>query len=324
MRFFHIFVVLQLLLASDFVVAKEVLLDRIVAIVDGYPVLYSSVMQKVKVGPLVTVSDFPAEEDASPFEKALQDSINFELVMSKARELEIEVPESQVDAEIDRFIQNNGQTKSGLMDFLARQGTSYDDYRSDFRDLMVLRRFQGRVITPMVKITDKDLITYYLKKSGTSAELVEITLRQILISVDDSAAPEIVEAKQKMAQEVLKKLKDGMDFKAAVNIYSDDEGKSKNQGLMMSMKLKDLAGEIKTAVSGLSKGEYSSAVRTSQGFHIFFLDDKEFGGSDDFLSNKNNLERELRGMELAAQTKKWLEQERQRTKVILVTDNSES
>jgi peptidyl-prolyl cis-trans isomerase SurA len=304
--------------------AKEVLLDRIVAIVDGYPVLYSDVMEKVENGPLVMVSDFPAQPEDSPYERGLQDAINFELVMAKARDIEIEVSDGQVDAEIDRFIENRGQSKEGLMGFLEQQGTSYEDYRADFRDLMVLRRFQGRVITPMVKITDKDVETYYLKKSGASAELVEITLRQIIIKVDSGAAPEIIEAKRKRASEVTKKLGEGTDFVSAVKLYSDDDSARDSGGLMRGIKLKDLSGQIKSEVASLSKGEFSVPVRTDMGFHIFYLEEKKFSGSEEFLSKKKALEFELRNVELANQTRRWLEQQRQQTKVTIVKDSSKS
>ncbi len=304
--------------------AKEVLLDRIVAIVDGYPILYSEVMEKVNSGPLVMVSDFPALPEDAPYERGLQDAINFELVMAKARDIEIEVTDGQVDAEIDRFIENRGQSKEGLMGFLEQQGTSYEDYRSDFRDLMVLRRFQGRVITPMVKITDKDVETYYLKKSGASAELVEITLRQIVMSVAADAAQEIIEAKRNRASEVIKKLGDGMPFVDAVKIYSDDESARESGGLMQGIKLKNLSGQIKSEVASLSKGEYSSPVRTDMGFHIFYIEEKKFSGSEEYLTKKKTLEYELRNLELASQTRKWLEQQRQQTKVTVIKDETKS
>lgn len=304
--------------------AKEVLLDRIVAIVDGYPILYSEVMEKVNSGPLVMVSDFPALPEDAPYERGLQDAINFELVMAKARDIEIEVTDGQVDAEIDRFIENRGQSKEGLMGFLEQQGTSYEDYRSDFRDLMVLRRFQGRVITPMVKITDKDVETYYLKKSGASAELVEITLRQIVMNVAGDAAQEIIEAKRNRASEVIKKLGDGMPFVDAVKIYSDDESARESGGLMQGIKLKNLSGQIKSEVASLSKGEYSSPVRTDMGFHIFYIEEKKFSGSEEYLTKKKTLEYELRNLELASQTRKWLEQQRQQTKVTVIKDETKS
>jgi peptidyl-prolyl cis-trans isomerase SurA len=314
---------LALNLLSMFVIAKasgaqEMLIDRIVAVVDGEPILHSQIDFKVKNGPLVSVSDYPADKDAKDYDRALQDLINFELVMAKAREMEIEVSDGQVDGEISAFLQGKSLTKEGLMEFLKSQGRDYEEYREDFRDQMIMRRFQGRVITPLVKITDKDIETFYLQQSGSSAELLEITLRQILIKLESGAPNTIIETKEKLAQEVFDKLEGGMDFKDAVRIYSDDLSSRDTGGLMKNIKLRDLAGQIRTEVEGLELKKFTTPIRTSLGFHIFFLENKVFAGSDEFKNQKQKLEFELRTRELTNQTKKWLADQRQKSKIEIV------
>lgn len=298
-------------LAAD----SETLVDRIVAIVDGYPVLYSEVQNKVQNGPLVVVSEYPATEAATAYEKALQDAVNFELIMQKARELEIDVRDEEVESEIQGFLQNRGLAKDGLLEFLAQNGQEYEDYKADFRDQMVLRRFQGRVISPLVKVTDKDVETYYLKKAGASNDMVKLTLRQILIKADPGAANDVLEAKRKLAEEVHQKLVGGMGFEDAVKIYSDDENARANGGLMAGIRLKDLAGSIRTEVEGLEESQFTVPLRTSLGFHIFYLQDKAFSSSAEFENQKKQLEFELRNVELVNQTRRWLSEQRQKSKV---------
>lgn len=309
-----------LLTPAAFAADGEVLVDRMVAVVDGYPILYSDVMDKVEKGPLVVVSEYPAEETAPAYERALQDAINFELVMAKAKDLEIDVRDDEVEAEIKSFLDSRGLNRDGLLEHLGQQKMTYDEYKSDFRDQMILRRFQGRVITPLVKLTDKDVETYYLKKSGSTSDLVELVLRQILISVTATAAPEVIEAKRKLAQEVHQKLTDGMGFPEAVKIYSDEEKARDNGGLMQPVKLKDLSPTIRTEVEAIDVAQFTKPVRTSLGFHIFYLEEKKFSGSTEFESQKKKLEFELRNLELANQTRRWLTEQRQKSKVELVTE----
>ncbi len=306
--------------ASALAAEGEVLVDRMVAVVDGHPILYSNVMDKVEKGPLVVVSEYPAEETAPAYERALQDSINFELVMAKAKDLEIDVREDEVEAEIKSFLDSRGLTRDGLLEHLGQQKMTYEEYKTDFRDQMILRRFQGRVITPLVKLTDKDVETYYLKKSGSTSDLVELVLRQILISVTATAAPEVIEAKRKLSQEVHQKLTDGMGFPEAVKIYSDEEKARDNGGLMAPVKLKDLSQSIRTEVETLDIAQFTKPVRTSLGFHIFWLEEKKFSGSTEFESQKKKLEFELRNLELANQTRRWLTEQRQKSKVEMVTE----
>lgn len=298
----------------------EVLVDRIAAIVDGHPILLSEVQQKVVKGPLVAVSDYPADESSAPYERALQDSINFELVMAKAKYLEIDVRDDEVDQEIKSFLEKRNVSRDDLDEHLAAAGQSYEDYRDDFKDQMVLRRFQGRVIAPLVKITDKDIETYYLKKAGSTSELVELVLRQILISVSATASDNVVQEKRKLAQEVHQRIVDGTSFPEAVKVYSDEASARENGGLMAPVKTRDLAPTIRAEVENLEVGKFTLPVRTSLGFHIFYLEEKRFAGSQEFQTKKNELEFELRNLELANQTRRWLTEQRQRSKVEIVAE----
>lgn len=295
--------------------SSEKLIDRIEAVVDSAPILFSVIDQKIKTGPLISVSDYPSTEESSQFEKALNDAINFELIMMHARDMEISVNDSEVEAEVDRFLQSRGTDRASLMQFLDSRGQSYEDYINDFRDQMVLRRFQGRVISPLVKITDKDVETYFIQKQGGTSDLVEVTLRQLLIRLDPAAPKQTRSAKEELARQVYQRLKDGMSFEEAVKIYSDDTAGRESGGLMAPIALKDLTGEIRTEVEGLQKGAYTPPVRTGLGMHIFYLEDKQFSGSQEFLQKKRQLEYELRSIELSNQTKKWLAEQRQKVKI---------
>ena len=300
---------------------EPILVDRVNAIVGGEPVLFSEVQEKVANGPLVVVSDYPASEGAPAGTRALQDAINFELILQNARGLNIDVQDDEVEAEIGNFLQTRGLSKDGLLDFLSSRSQSYEDYKADFKDQMLLRRFQGRVISPLVKITDRDIETYYLTKSGGSTETVEISLRQILIEVANDANAEVADAKEELVQEVYSKLQDGLPFVEAVKIYSDDKTARANGGLMQGIHLSDLAGTIRSSVEELEVGTFTSPVRTGLGFHIFYLEKKSLQKGNDFKEKKQQLEFELRTQELNRQTRQWLADERQRTEVKILPES---
>ncbi|MBM4251182.1 MAG: hypothetical protein FJ146_04375 [Deltaproteobacteria bacterium] len=300
--------------------ATEVLLDKVVAVVDGRPILYSEVQQKVDKGPLVVVSEFPLEESAPAYERALQDSINFKLVLSRAKELELDVRDDEVTEEIKGFLEVRGLNREGLQDHLRQTGSTYEEYKRDFKDQMILRKFQGRVIAPLIKITDKDVETYYLKRAGAAADLMELVLRQVVINVPAGAIPAVVEAKRRLAAEVHQKITDGMQFVEAVKLYSDEVTGRQTGGLMPPVRAKDLMTAIKSAVESIDAGQFTQPVQTALGFHIFLLEEKKFSGSRDFQNKKRQLENELRAHELLEQTRRWLSEQRQRTKVDVLPD----
>jgi peptidyl-prolyl cis-trans isomerase SurA len=298
--------------------AGEELVDKISAIVDATPILFSRVQEKVKTGPLVTISDYPATESSAPADRALNDLINYELVMDKIKEFEIEVKDAEVESQIDRSLQENNLDRGGLNSFLQQEGKTYDEYKDDIRNHMLIRRFIGRVIVPLVKVTDRDVETYYLKKSGGQTDSVVLDLRQILIQVEKDATTEVASAKETLAKEVFQKISGGTNFEEAVKLYSDGADARTTGGLMKSVRLKDLNKDIRTAVEGLSPGEFTPPIRTSLGFHIFLLEDKKFAASAEFVAQKDQLENELRNEEIGEQTRRWLQEARQRAKIEII------
>ncbi len=296
----------------------EVLVDRIVAIVNQQPILYSQVQEKVKIGPLVVVSEYPANEKSASYERALNDAINFELIIQKSKELELDVEDGDVETEIDKLLESRGVSREQLMQYLKEQKKSYKEYKDDSRSFMILRKFQGRVIFPLVKITDKDVETYYLKKSGVSADLLTLSLRQIVIQVSSNMAPNVRDAKRALVEDVHKKLIGGMKFEDAAKIYSDDASAKENGGLMPKLRLKDLSSDLRKSIENLEPGQFSAPIKTSMGYHIFYLEEKAFAENQDFLKQKKNLSVELENIELINQTKKWLSEQRQRSKVTII------
>lgn len=293
----------------------ELLLDRIAAVVSNYPILYSEIEQKVKTGPLVIVSDYPAKESDPPYEKGLHDAINFQLIKQKCKEMELEVREEDVDKEIAGFLETRQLTKDGLMDFLKQEGRTFESYKDDFRDQMLLRRFQGRIINPLVKVTERDVETFFLKKSGTTADLVELSLRQLLIAIPAGGSAEIIQAKEALAREVFQKLQGGMPFVDAVKLYSDAPQARTSGGLMAGIRLKDLAEIIQGPVEALEVGKYTVPIKTAAGFQLFSLEEKKFAGGSEFQKQKKQLEFELANQELMTQTRRWLSEQRQKSEV---------
>ena len=208
---------------------------------------------------------------------------------------------------------------------MIRDQSSFDGPLVDYKDkgstveLVGHETIDGRAYDHL-KITDKDVETYYLKKSGGTSDLVELKLRQILIAVSATAAPEVIEAKRRLAQEVHQKLTDGMEFQDAVKIYSDDQNARETGGQMQPVRAKDLAPNIRTEVESLEVGQFTTPVRTALGFHVFYLEEKAFSGSQEFAAQKRQLEFDLRNQELMNQTRRWLTEQRQKSKVEIVAE----
>jgi len=76
-----------------------------------------------------------------------------------------------------------------------------------------------------------------------------------------------------------------------------------------------LASSIRSSVENLQVGQFTRPIKTSLGFHVFLLQQKKLTSSDDFITKKKQLEMELRTTELMDQTRHWLSEQLQKTKI---------
>ena len=294
----------------------ESLIDRVLAIVNGRPIFFSDIRRKIQVGPLVVVSEYPADKDAAPQTRALNDAINMELVLGAAKDFDIDVSDEELTQEIDRHLSEQKISKDKLVEMLKSEGETLENYRRDFRNQLVLRNFQRRIIAPSIKVTEKDVETYYLSQSGASAnDLVEVGIRQLLIKLDPSMHKELANAKRELANEIYTKLKGGLDFVDAIGLYSDDPSAKRPDQKPMAIKLKDLTPALKSAIDPLKPGDVTPPITTPRGIMIFQLVERRLGENRDYSVQKDRLLQELRMLELLNQTSKWLAEQHQRVVV---------
>ena len=299
-------VILGLFLFSPHLIAKEILIDGVRAVVNGKPILNSQIQEKINVGPLVTVSDYPSGSNDTPANRALNDSINFELISTAAKESDIEIEDADVESEINRFLKMQQNSKAQLMDFLKKQGKSYDDYKRDFAKQLLLQQFQRTIILPRVKVTDKDIEAFYQTKRGVvDPGQVTMTVQQIIIAKNDPA----------QVERIHNKIKSSKDFNNAVNQYSD--GPKGEGSYIKNLKLTDLAPNIQQALANLEKGQTSDLVQSPAGFHVFYVVSKKARKleSSDFEKLKPRLEAELKNKKLFEQTNGWLVEAREKARV---------
>lgn len=282
--------------------SQPVLVDKIVAVVDDYPLLHSEVEDKLSAGPLVVLTDFPADNTTSRRRRAINDLVNLQLVREALAEHDVEISTQQVEKRIDDFLASRNLNRADLKDFLLAQGKSYQQYQRDFRTQMIVDRFYRSMIVPQIKITTADVYTYYLKKSGRGGDLTTIDLRQILIAND-----------KQQAEQLYRQLQQGLTFNKAIERYHDGRVESE----MPKILLKDLAPELRVEVEGLDVGAFSKPHQTALGYHLFQVVAKEQHTDEKFIADKDRLELELKNQELARQTRLWLAKRHQQINVTL-------
>lgn len=288
--------------------AKEVLIESIVATVNGEPILHSEIIEKTTKGPLVNISDYPAGPGAKESLRALYDSINYKLMLQAADDMKIAVSGIEVEEQIDRFIANqNAKAPAGqkldrasLIQMLKSQGKTYNQYKQDFANQIKLQRFQGQRILPTVKVTDEEIQSYYQQIAKNAADSVIYDLEKILVQ-DKSTA-----------EKVYKEARSTANFEKIVAKYTA----SKEDYKLSQVKLQDLPAAVADKIKSLGISEISEPVQTSAGYFIFKVISKKISKDDSqFMAIKDRLRQEIQTKELISATHTWLADQRKISKI---------
>ncbi|HZU43980.1 MAG TPA: peptidyl-prolyl cis-trans isomerase [Terriglobales bacterium] len=130
------------------------------------------------------------------------------------------------------------------------------------------------------EITQQDLQRYYDEHRDEFRVPEQVNVRHILIKTPPAGADgkvdqKAVDAAKAKAEDIEKQLKAGADFAALAKKYSEDTASAKNGGSLGWITRGRTVPEFEQAAFSLPKGGTSGVIRTSYGFHIIHVDDKQ-------------------------------------------------
>jgi peptidyl-prolyl cis-trans isomerase SurA len=250
--------------------AKEPL-DRIVAVAEDDVILQSELDGAVAN----VLAQYRANPQQLPPRDVLERQVLESLIMlrlqvARAKDTGIRVSDTDVDQAVQRVAANNKIDVNQLRASLNQQGTSYDDFRKNLRDQLVVQRMQQRVVQGQANVSDGEIDILLASNSLKSGE---VHLQHILIGLPNGANAAQIQAAKDKAESVKKELDGGMDFTAAAIRYSSAQDALQG-GDLGWRRFDEVPEAFAELVEGMQLGQVSQALRGPSGFHIVKLIDK--------------------------------------------------
>jgi peptidyl-prolyl cis-trans isomerase D len=131
-----------------------------------------------------------------------------------------------------------------------------------------------------VQVTRDELQAYYDQHRDQYRVAEQVKVSHILIKTplpgpDGKVDEKGVAAAQQRAQDLLKQIKAGANFEELAKKYSEDPGSAKVGGSLGWIGKGRTVPEFEKAAFSLPKGQISDLVKSSYGFHIIRVDDKQ-------------------------------------------------
>ncbi|MGD0213319.1 MAG: peptidyl-prolyl cis-trans isomerase [Terriglobales bacterium] len=162
-------------------------------------------------------------------------------------------------------------------------------------------------IAAATTVTDQDLQAYYDQHRDEFRAPEQVKVSHILIKTPLPAPGEkedqkaIADARAK-AEDVLKQVKAGGDFAKLAEKYSDDPGSAKAGGELGWIGRGRTVPEFEKAAFSLGKGQTSDLVKSSYGFHIIRVEDKQEAHLKTLAEVKSEIEEKVKQQKAARAT----------------------
>lgn len=188
--------------------------------------------------------------------------------VTNARETGPKIDEAELDRAVSNVAVQNQMTQQQLRTRLQQQGIAYTTFRNNVRDQMLMERVREREVGQRIRISDADIDKLLEQRRAAAGNIAQLNLAQILVTVPEGAAPDVVAQREARAQAALTRVKGGEAFDAVAREISEDGNKAQGGeiGMRPTDRLPDLFVD---AVRGLKAGDVApTLLRSGAGFHV--------------------------------------------------------
>jgi peptidyl-prolyl cis-trans isomerase SurA len=255
------------------------LVDRIVAIVNKEVITLSELNEAIAMAE----RNLARQGTAAPARGLLERQMLERLILEKAqlqraRDAGIRVDELQLDRAVQRIAERNRLTLAEFRRVLEKDGVSFDAYRQDLREQIILSRLREREVEEKIQVSDGEIDLFLEQMKSGPAERLEYDLAHILVRIPEAATPERIEAARSRAETVAAEARAGGDFGRLAASYSD--APDALRGGALGWRTQDRLPELfASALRGMQPGEVGAVLRSPAGFHVVKLIDRREAGT---------------------------------------------
>lgn len=281
-KFFKLFspaiAIAALIFPATQAVAEEVLLDKIVAVINDEIVMaselegrtseiYSQLQQKG--------TEIPSRETF--VSQVLERLILERIQLLKGRRVGIRFSDAEVNEALENMAKRQNMTLSELVEKAHNSGTKLSALRQRVRNEMIIGRVQEGSMNRRITITEQAIDNFLNSEEGRSWSSPDVNLGHILLPLSSGAPKDEVTKVQEKVLDLYNKAKDGADFKSLAIAHSSGQN-ALSGGDLGWRKTTQLPTLFISALDDLSPGQISEPIRSNAGYHLLKLYERRGGG----------------------------------------------
>lgn len=192
-----------------------------------------------------------------------------ELQIQRALQTGIRVSDADIDQALVMLAQQNGITVQQMRQVIERDGEDFAEFRRNIGEELLTERLRQRIVAGMPPVSDTEVEILL-----TSEELSggEYNISHIMVALPDGATPDEIAKGREKAEDIHRRLTEGLDFASAAISYSDSQ-EALEGGEVGWRDLNSVPAFFADAVRELDPGQFSEPIRSPAGYHIVKVND---------------------------------------------------
>jgi peptidyl-prolyl cis-trans isomerase SurA len=248
-------------------------IDEAVALVDDDVVLKSELDRRVgSVRKDLVTRKVRLPSDSVLRQQVLERLITDNVQLQMAKRAGVRVADQELAQIVENIAKENRMSPEQFRMKLAGEGLSYELFREDLRNEVLISRVRQGAVGRRVFISEQEVQTLMETLASEGENRTEYHLGHILLSISESASTDDVREISARAQQLVKKLREGADFGELA--IANSAGQEALQGGDFGWKTgNQLPTLFASAAKTLKAGEVSEPLRSASGLHILKLFD---------------------------------------------------
>lgn len=196
----------------------------------------------------------------------LRDMIDQQLLIERAKDMDVSVETELVKRLDDVRKQNNLATMEDLEKAVEGQGMVWEDYKNQLRNSMLTQEVIRREVGGRLDIGSDEVKKYYEAHKQEYNRPEQVALAEIFLGTENKT-PEEIDAVRTRAEDLHSRLVKGEDFVTLAKRYSQGST-AQDGGDLGAFERGQLAKQLEDAVFPLDKGQFTDVIQTKTGFEI--------------------------------------------------------
>jgi len=253
-----------------------------------------------------------AEEEKITAKKLIENEIERALLLQKGNEINALVSDEALDKKL-RKVKSSFKSDSIFEHELKNRKLTLNQYKKELKIDLLMKQVIDREIEPNIKVSEKDIQSFYEKNKDKFITEKKVRASVILIKAKRGDTKSEKSAQQKN-ESILEKIKNGSTFNEMATKYSQDSLAPKGGDLGYFTK-NQIFGAFSVRAFDMKVNEVSPVFKTGLGFHILKLTDLKEGKMMPLDRAKTRIEKILRKNKMGNATRNYVEKLKQKSEI---------